>query len=62
MIHLVSHYSLEKKQFERKYNDLLKNMYEEFKKYWQSYPLEFHRKKEISYEDFVHFCFTQSSK
>jgi hypothetical protein len=57
---IVSQYKIHKKQFEQKYSDLLKDMYEQFNLYWRNYPAAYHVKKPISYDDFVSYCYSIS--
>ena len=57
---MISHYNIEKKYFEIKYRELLKKMYNNFYMTYQTYPLEFHKKRPINYEMFVNYCFSIS--
>lgn len=53
--------SLQKNQFEVKYRELLKKMYHQFNSTYKSYPLEYHKKSPISYEEFVNYCYSISN-
>jgi hypothetical protein len=60
-MNIVSQYRIQKKYFEAEHTELLKHMYNELIDYWNNYPLMYHNKKSISYDDFVRYCFSISS-
>ena len=59
---MISHYLIEKKYFEKEYKELLLKMYNDFNFTYEHYPLELHRKRKISYNDFVTYCFSISKR
>lgn len=57
---MFSHIETQRTIFEIKNRKQLFDMYNEFINYWNQYPLEYHKKKPISYSDFVKYLFSIS--
>lgn len=58
---MISHLAIEKKYFEIKYRELLQKMYANFITQYNTYPLEYHKKRVITYTSFVNYCFSISA-
>ncbi len=58
---IVSMEKIDRNHFEEYYRELLKKMYKELDEYWKNYNLDYYKKRRISYDDFVKYCYNYTS-
>lgn len=55
-------YSLQLKEFEKKYKNVLVEVFKELNSNWKKYPIKYNKKKELDYTSFVRYCYDITDK